>query len=281
MSDEIKARIQTLHGLFVTGIDRLAGWNKYIPNMQQTEQYLAWMDDSISRSPNGIQVTTDERLLDYLGKATQGAEVFLSIPEPSPDLFPFVSTSGSAVSSQYYNYVNEVAYRLHDDPQIAAWAGITITSGDNLILNRNRSETVHQRLIQLNPGLGDLHDQAVNATRAAQAQAQNPVEAAATQNRLLEQFKGALIARCRTTGKGTNYDRISANLAADSALTKTVVLDGQNTYNALNNELVEVRKSIKPSTGMRMEELLRLLEEHIIVITDALDPGKVGIVFFS
>ena len=160
MSDEIRNSIHVLNGLYTTGLNRIAEWNKYVPNMQQTAQYLDWMEDSISHAPNGMNVTTDERLLDYLGKATQEARVFLTLPEPSPDMSQFISASGTAVSSQYYQYVNESAYRLNGDPEVAAWAGITISTGDKLIFNHNRSETVRQRLDKLNPDLGRYMGQA-------------------------------------------------------------------------------------------------------------------------
>ena len=117
MSDELKNGIHVLRGLYDTGLNRIATWNKLVPGMQQTAQYLEWMDDTISRAPASVNITTDERLLDYLGKATQIAGIFRSIPDPNEGLTHFVSSSGTAVSSQYYQYVNNVAYRLHDDPQ--------------------------------------------------------------------------------------------------------------------------------------------------------------------
>jgi hypothetical protein len=278
MTDELKNGIHTLRGLYETGINRIAGWNQLIPGMQLTMQNLVWIDETINRAPSGINVQTSERLMGYIDMATQEAHIFRSIPDPDSLSFPSISASGTAVASEYYRYVNDVGNRLHDDPEIARWSNVTLTLGNELILNQDRTGVVHQRLVKLNPVLGNLHDQAIASTRAAEAGTQSPVEAAANQNRLLEQFKGALIARCKA-GKGTNYTRISDNLAANSPLTQTVVADGQNTYDTLNDELVDIRKSIKPSTGRRMGELLKLLEDHITVITDALDPSKVGVNF--
>jgi hypothetical protein len=278
MADEIKKQIHNLHGLFVTGLTRIAEWNKYVPGMQQTEQYLSWMENSINQSPAGLNMITDETLLDYLVKANEGAVILGTVPQPTPELYSIVAVSGSAIPDVYIRYVRNASIYLYNQPDVTQWANITIAFGDELRAKQNRSEIVHLRLALLNPMLADLHKQSVGSTLAAQAGTQNPIEAAANQNRLLEQFKGALITKCRI-GKGSEYNRISDNLAANSALTKTIVSDGQLTYNALNAEYIDVRKRIKTSTGDRLVELLRKLEDHIFEITDALDPDKVGIYF--
>ena len=123
-----------------------------------------------------------------------------------------------------------------------------------------------------------MYNNAVEATFAAKAGTQSPVEAAAILDRVIERFKGELIGRCKKGDKAT-YARISDNLATDSPLTKSVVIDGQVTYDTINHELMTIRKGMAMASGERMVELLRMIEKHIIVITDALDPSKVGIEF--
>ena len=101
-----------------------------------------------------------------------------------------------------------------------------------------------------------------------------------TLNRLLDQFKGVLIDRCKG-GKGTNYDRLSEHLAANSPLTKSAVLDGQRVYDDLSKELMEIRKSMRISSGDRIVEILREIEDHIIIITDALDSQNWNIIHIA
>ena len=47
------------------------------------------------------------------------------------------------------------------------------------------------------------------------------------------------------------------------------------------DELMRIRKRLVVSTGEQIVELLRQVEEHVILITDALDPDEVGVTFFS
>lgn len=274
----IKNRVQRIRGLYISGLSNIAAWNENVPVMKETEEVLAWVDNTISSSPVEIVPLVNETLIDYLDKSEQAVSVLNNIPKPPLDFMPIQSTAGSSIVSSYTEYVEQVIDRFHDQPKAVEWGQRTLFLGQQLKAVRYRSDIVRRRLIQLNPFLGELHKRAVDATLTAEAGTQNPIEAAAAQNRLLEQFKGALIAKCRT-GKGTNYERISSSLAANAPLTKTVVADGQGVYDSLNNELVEIRKQMGSVKGERMGQLLRLLEEHIIVITDALDPNQVGIVF--
>lgn len=281
MSDEIKRQVNVLYNLYDSGIGNIAEWNKHLPAMQQTRTCLAWIRSSMNDSPPEITLTTDEVLLDYLGKAAEGAAIVGSIPNPTPELYPVVTTSGSVLPDVYNQYVRRVAYEYQANPNVVKWAGITITFGEELKAKQNRSDIVHQRLILLRADLAVLHREATDLCLKAQAESDSkPVGATMTLNRLLEQFKGALINKCRG-GDGTRYQRISDYLAANSTLTKAVVANGQVTYDRINDELVQIRKRMQVSSGDRALEILREIEDHIIIITDALDPTKLGISFFN
>ena len=279
MSDEIKKHANALFSLYDSGIENITEWNKHLPAMQQTRTYLDWIRSSMNESPPEIAVTSDEVLLDYLDKASEGAAIVGSIPYPTSELYPIVTTSGSVLPIVYNQYVRRVAYQFQTNPSVVKWSGMTIAFGEDLYEKQNRSNVVTQRLTLLRGDLADLHKEATDLCLKAQAESDSkPVGAAMTLNRLLEQFKGALIDKCRG-GKGTNYQRISDFLAANSALTKTVVLDGQLTYDRINEELVQIRKRMQVSKGDRVVEILREIEDHIIIITDALDSVKLGISF--
>lgn len=278
MPDEIRIRVTTLRGLFDTALDHIAKWNQLVPIIKQSAQMVELIDDSWSRAPTAVTGLTSEPLVDYLDKSVREASILATIPAPRLGLGPVLNTAGSAPMAVYTSFVADIGARFQHDQTAVTWANETLHLGQRLEAVRNRSQNVHRRLVLLHADLGDLHDHAVNAVLAAQAGTQSPIEAAANLDRLLEQFKGNLLARCKT-GKGTTYGRISDNLAADSPLTRTVVSDGQITYDTLNGELMGIRKSMQPSTGERVVELLRQVEEHIQLITDALDPNKVGVDF--
>ena len=76
MSDEIKKQANILYSLYDTGIENLTEWNKQLPGMQQTKQYLKWIKTSLDESPPEVSMISDEVLSDYFEKATLGAAVF-------------------------------------------------------------------------------------------------------------------------------------------------------------------------------------------------------------
>ncbi len=279
MSDEIKKQATILYNLYDTGINSIAEWYKQFPAMQRTKEYLGWIKTTMDDSPPEISVATDEELLDFLGKAAEGAAVLGSIPRPTPEFYPMVTTSGSVLPNVYNRYVRQMGYQFSSHPDVVKWAGITVAFGEELQAKQNRSEIVRQRLALLHPVLEQLHKEAIDLSFKAQAEADTrPVGASMTLTRLLDQFKGVLLDRCRG-GKGANYDRISDYLAANSALTKTAVKKGEATDKALIAELLEIRKKMHASSGNRIVEILREVEEQIIIITDALDSVKLGISF--
>jgi hypothetical protein len=279
MSNEIKKKITFLFDLYDTGIANIAEWNKHIPGLQQTKENLRAIKTSIDKAPGVIGITPDEELSDYLEKATEGAAMLGKIPRPQKQTGPMINTTGSALAGVYIGYVNRVGSVFHDDPDISEWVRHTFVACDELREKQNRSETVHHRLMLLRPDLAVLHNDATNLVLKAKAESDSkPVGAAMALNRLMDQFKGALIDKCRG-GKGTNYDRIADCLAANSSLTTTAIEDGQAKYDILSEETMRIRKNMQTSSGTRVVEILHEIEDHIIIITDALDPMKLGISF--
>lgn len=280
MSNEIKDQANNLNDLYEKAISNITNWNEYLPAMVKAKKNLDWIKNAMNSSPTVISSEMDETLMDYLNKASNDAMILLDIPEPNPSVSTFATTSGSAIPDAFVNFVKDLPYQFRDNQEVAEWAEITIVWGDNLKKEQNRSERVHQRLTQLKTNnLDELHKEAIDLCFKAQAARDlKPVGAAMVLTRLMEQFKGALISNCRL-GKGNNYQRISENLADNSDLARAVVTNGQTTYDQINDELVHIRKRMKLSSGDRIVELLREIEDHIFIITDGLDPSKIGITF--
>jgi ribosomal protein L17 len=279
MTDEIKKQIHNIHENISNGLSKIKELNKVVPALQSAEEMFAWMEESVNDTPNELSSQTDETLLDYLDKTSQLLHYLNDIP-PVPQHFSAAVSSTSGSPSVYVHYVRRIATPFSANSNVNTWANKTLTGWDVIREKQDRSKIVRQRLIQLNSTLGDLHQKCIDSSLAAKVGTQNPIEAAAVQNRLLEQFKGHLIDKCRK-GRGATYNRISETLAIDTPLTKMVVADGQDVYNRLNTEYVNVRKVIGSSTGDRLVELLKELEDHIFNITTALDPAKAGITFYT
>lgn len=279
MTDELKNKVDNLFNIYDHGISNIVEFNNLIPGLQQTRETLQWVRDSLNNSPTQVSLLPNEHLSDILEKATQGAAVLRSFPKPPSELGPVLNTSGSAVYTIYFDHIRKVESYYIGDPIVVDWARTTKITGEKLVEKQNRSGIVSYRLSLIHPMLEMLHKEAIDLCVRAKAEADGrPVGASMTLTRLLDQFKGNLIDKCKG-GDGANYNRISERLAANSALTKTTVLEGQSKYENLKSELLEIRKKGKPSSGDRIEQILREVEGHILTITDALDPDKLGITF--
>jgi hypothetical protein len=280
MSDEVKKLIKDGHKNIKVGLAKIADYSKLAPGLQAADEAFSMMEESIDNAPPEAGFVVDETLVDYLTKTNFETGIFNELPPVTPAMVTGTTASGTADLDVYTQYVQKTASAFPENPGVTEWARITIVKYEEFREKQNRSVVVHQRLIQLNPEFGDLHQMCITSSLAAQAGTQNPVEAAQNQDRLLERFKGQLLQKCRG-GTGKTYSRISDYLAADSPLTKTIVADGQTTYERLHSSYIDVRKSMNPSTGIHLVELLRELEDHIYNITNALDPAKVGIAFYT
>jgi hypothetical protein len=96
----------------------------------------------------------------------------------------------------------------------------------------------------------------------------------------LERFLGKLWRLSRARGKAS-YKVLSEKLAANLPLTKEAVANAQMSYGRLSLELMRIRKSMVPATGVRLVELLHEVEIHIDTVTGALDPALTGLTFVS
>lgn len=278
MSDGLKKEIHELNEVYKTALVRIADLNKAVPNLHQASQILSWMDESMNNCPVDLGEFTDETLLYYLTEVRKGTIVLGSIPNITPELNSFVAISGSAVPPVYNRYVQKAACVYTANPDVAKWAGITITMGEEIRDKQNISDVVLHRLTLLNPELGQHYSDTAKATLSAKATEQGAVASAAMLDRVLERFKGELIGRCHRGDKAT-YKRISDNLAMDTDLARDIVTNGQTTYDYINIELMRIRKSMQSDDGNKVMELIHQIEDHIIEITDALDPTKLGISF--
>jgi hypothetical protein len=279
MSDnDLSSKIDDLHGMFGNALDKIAEWNKLVPDMQRARDQLSWMSDSIHKAPNIVNSTTDETLLDSLSKSRVAVSGMLSLLYPPNNFGPIVTTSASVNTAVYTQFVHNVSQQLSSIPEVVDWARKTTIAGEALRQNQDRSNEVHRRLNLLSPKLGKLHEQAQQATLSSVAEVAGAVEAASTQRSLLDEFKGVLISRCRA-GNGTKYARISDNLALDSDFTRETVTSGQHAYDSLHWDLSQISHSKTIVTGEQMQRLLYDLEDHIWIITSALDPDKLGVSF--
>lgn len=278
MSDELKKEIHELQEVYKTALTRIADLNKTVPNLHQASQILSWIDESINSCPADLGEITDETLLFYITEARKGTAALGSIPEVTPELNSYVNISGSAVPPAYNRYVQKAAYAYSANPDVSKWAGITVTMGEEIRDRQNSFEVVLHRLTLLNPELGQHYSDTVKAALSAKSTEQGPVAAAAMLDRVIERFKGELIGRCHHGEKAT-YKRISENLAINTDLARDVVTNGQTIYDTINLELMRIRKSMLPDDGNRVMELIHQIEDHIIEITDALDPAKLGMSF--
>lgn len=278
MSEEMKKGVKHLRGIYVVGKTNLADWNEILPDIETTDEYLQVVEKSLDSSPQILKHTTDESVMDYLDYSIQDSSAIAMIPKPTAVLKTVSSTAGSVIFSGYMGYVSKMQDKYPDNYEVKEWAGLTMLMGEELREKHHIADKARQRLGQLNPDLMALYDQAVEASLATKAGIQDSVKAAALLDRVLERFKGELLGRIKASVKPT-YQSISDQLAANSNLTKTTVLEGQNTYDTLNNELMNVRKSMQLSSGERIIDLLHLIEDHIIVITNSLDPNRIGIIF--
>jgi hypothetical protein len=276
--NDLSSMIDDLRGVYGNALDKIAKWNKLVPDIQHARDQFSWMSDSIHKAPNVVNSTADETLLDSLSKSKAAVSGLLNLPDPPKYLGPVVATSASANTVFYESFVRGVSRQQSDNPEVVDWARRTTATGEALRQAQDRSNEVHKRLNLLLPKLGKLHDQAQQATLSSAAEVTGPVEAASTQRSLLDEFKGTLIGHCRT-GNGAKYARISDNLAIESDFTRETVTSGQVTYDALHWELSQISKSQKKATGEQMQQLLNNLEDHIWIITSALDPDKSGVSF--
>ena len=253
----------------------IAKLKKEVPSLKKAEEELDWMLNSEESAPKIAGLHQSEFLLNRLGEFDSYLTKY-AIPAPSFDSDFVINSSGTASSSDYINYVYRVRKAFSENNDVQNW--VIKVSDAYLALRKNqaRTEMVRHRLDQLANRLGNLHQKAKDACWSTSSEIQAPVEAAAYLRELLDGFKGELIRRCKEGNKST-YRRISDNLAFEN--TKSIVYDQQAVYDEIHHELSEIVKSRLVIPNNRMQELLFSVEDHISVVTIAVDPRKIDIEF--
>jgi hypothetical protein len=90
--------------------------------------------------------------------------------------------------------------------------------------------------ISLSTKLEIIHSDCLEKTLMAASGVVRPIEAAAIQRELMDQYKGTLIALCRY-GHGTTYDRICDNLSYKDPVAVIAVNTGAVIYHLIHGEL--------------------------------------------
>jgi len=278
--DETKSLILSIGRTKRELIDKLEKWNKYVSSIQQDLEYQEWMENAVEQEPDTLAHHTDENFRGLLVATNNTLPGLLNIPEPPDDLGIYISASGTAPPATYYRYMDDMERNFNENNHVVKWAEKNKSSFEELKESHKISSEVRKRVTKLNPRLGKLHQSATDAILRCAAEIIDPPLAAADPRRLLEQFKGHLIDRCRT-GKKATYRRIADNLAADSEMTRIAIENEQDTYERLSTEFTHIMKRMKSVNHDYMPQLLKQLEDHIMVVTSAIDPNKIGFSFID
>jgi len=273
--DETKALIFSIGDTKREFLDKLSGWNRYVPIIQQDMEFQEWMESAVEKEPDVLSQYTDENFRYVLQATQQTLPGLLNIPNPPENFEIYPSTSGTILPTQYYRYMDSISNNV-SEAYILNWVDENKKAYKKIRESHNTSTEVAKRLRRLKPELGDIHVSASDAVLRCAAKIIDPPLAVADPRRLLEQFKGHLIVRCRS-GKNTTYKRIADNLAADSEMTKVAIEGEQTTYDILWNEFTHILKRIKQADYDDLPELFNQVEDHIMIVTSAIDPKKLGV----
>lgn len=251
-------------------IEKSAALQRDIPTLKKIQDELQWMLEVEAEAPQEAQYHQPGALLVRLEDLDRHlAET--QPPATSSEARAYMLTSGTVSSSDFIQYVYDVRNAYVKEPRVFAWAEKATEGYMRLRISEARVDMVRDRLGQLDPQLQVLFDRTLETSWIATAGVQSGVEAASLARELLVQFKGALIKKCRK-GRGTRYQRIAENLAFDA--TVGMIKEEQDHYDVIHAELSEISKSRGVAPFSRLEELLAMLEAHILVVMIALDPEK-------
>lgn len=273
--DETKDLIFSIGNTKREFLDKILAWNRYIPVIQQDLEFQDWMEHAVEKEPDVLSQYVDENFRYVLQATHQTLPGVLNIPSPPENFEIYPSTSGTVLPTQYYRYMDNISNNV-GGALVLDWVNENKTTYKKIRDAHNTSAEVAKRLAKLKQELGDLHASASEAVLRCAAKAIEPHLAAADPRRLLEQFKGHLIDRCRS-GKKATYKRISDNLAADSEMTRAAIEGEQATYDKLWEEFTHILKRIKSVDYDYLPELFTQLEDHVMIVTSAIDPKKLGL----
>jgi hypothetical protein len=280
MSKEIFGRVTKAYMIVDQDIENFGEQRKLLAGRVRYRKGLKMIMNSVKSAPAVLSDVEDEMMENYLKKASEDLSREERIPKPSSAYGTAISTAGSAIPIAFKYYVARVGVEYKDNAEVQCWVRVVDHDVKEYFDEEIRSEDIRQRLSLMHPTLVQYYDEAEEWCLSAEGvKDKRPVGATQNLARLLDQFKGSLLELCGGCGEGKTYLRISECLAANSILSKAVVADGGTTEKRIKDELVEIRKNLGETSGVRMVEIFREIEGHIISITDALDPDKVKINF--
>jgi len=280
MSDNLqKSKLQNVLALIRNRLEAIKILNREAPRLEEAKEEIEWMLKSEELAPDITISYPSEKVLYQLDNIEQYLVNF-HIPIIDQSGSSIISAAGTTSSSDYVGHAIEFRSRLPDDENVSKWSVFVVKSYNQLRESQNRSEQVNTRLGKLKKRLKDFHSRAIDAALVAAATVQSPIEGGELMRELLVSFKGELIRRCKS-GRGKGYHRIAENLAVSSRATVDAIVNQQQVYDDLHPELSEIAKGRLYVDQYRLKELLSNLEDHILIITNSLDPEKVGVEFFE
>lgn len=270
-------KIREVLDLIVERLASIGKLNKEAPKLEQAKEELEWMLESEQAAPEITFVHPSEDVLENLNSLG----IYLSdhrIPGPPSSGTAVISTASISSSSDYANHVSSIGQTFVGVPEVITWQS-DVLSGYGILRDRqNRSDKTNKRLEQLDGRLSELHNNAKSSCFSVSAEVVSPIESAELLRELLNGFKGSLIRRCQL-GRGTKYGRIADNLAVDTQTTHDAICDQQTTYDRLHSDLSEIAKSRKEIKGFEIKSYLEDLEDHVLIVTSAIDPLMIGFEF--
>jgi hypothetical protein len=272
-----KSKLLKVLALIRDRLDAIKILQKEVPHLEEAKEGIEWMLKSEEVAPEAITFFPSEKILGHLDNLEQymvNSPLFI-FDQGGPSI---ISASGTASSSDYVDHARGFLHRFPEDKEVSKWCAFVAEGYNQLRESQNRSDQVNIRLGKLNKRLKDLHKQAKDAVLIAVAKVQSPIEGGELMRELLVSFKGELIRRCKS-GRGTDYSRIAENLAVASQATIDAIVSQQEVYDNLHHELSEIAKRRQDVHQYGLKELMSNLEDHLLIITDSLDPKKSGVEF--
>jgi hypothetical protein len=278
MPDNIQeSKLRKVIDLIRERLNAIRSLQKEAPRLEEARDELEWMLNSEEHAPEVTITLPSENVLHRLSLLQQYL-VDHKIVAADPMGPYIISASGITSSSDYAVHVTEIHRLFLQNTEVARWHDSVMNGYQQLRTSHNRSEKASSRLGQLDDRLLDLHSRATDAALSTSAGVQSPIESAELIRELLISFKGELIRRCKV-GKGTKYQRIAQNLAIDSQATLEAIIDQQQNYDELHHELAGIAKNRLQVPQKRLKELLANFEDHVLIITNSIDPEKIGFEF--
>jgi hypothetical protein len=274
----LKRNVDELWNNMHTFQSNLAGWVKILPAFQGPMETVDWAKRCIDSSPSGVTGMVDPNFVNTLCQFNADFRRYANIPPPPLGFETFPNTAGSAVNGAFTNFLTHIKNSYFDNPVAQTWAVKGLEEGKQLSYVQDRSVTVGKRLAQIMPRHAHLYDRVVQETLIVKAVALDPEGAGAILDQIMTEFNGGLLRFCPSE-KREAYQRIADHLASDFPSTKQIVRDGEGVYIQLTKDILAIRKSKPESALLKIEDLLRRFDDHVMTITNAIDPAKVGFTF--